>query len=87
MPIRYEALTNMWERLTRAGEEEDMSIAIELSEDQQARLKAIADRLGVPVSSLAEAAIRELIARPEADFEQISARILKKNRDLYERLA
>ena len=64
-----------------------MSLAIELNEDQQRRLAEIAERLGVPASSLAEAAVRELLARPEADFEQISERILKKNHDLYERLA
>ena len=80
------SLNTSWERLRRAGELLYMNLAIELSEDQQRRLTEIAERLGVPISSLAEAAVRELIARPEADFEQISERILEKNRDLYERL-
>ena len=64
-----------------------MALAIHLTEEQQRRLSEIADRLGVPVSSLAEAAVRELIATPEADFDKVSKRLLEKNRELYKRLA
>lgn len=63
-----------------------MKLAIELSDAQERRLAEIAGRLDVPAESLAEAAVRELVAPPEQDFDRISARILEKNRELYERL-
>jgi predicted transcriptional regulator len=63
-----------------------MRLAIELSEAQERRLAEIAGRLNVPPQTLAEAAVRELVAQPEADFDQLAARLLEKNRELYERL-
>jgi predicted transcriptional regulator len=63
-----------------------MKLAIELSEAQEKRLAEIAGRLNVPAESLAEAAVRELVAQPEEDFDQVAARLLEKNRELYERL-
>jgi predicted transcriptional regulator len=63
-----------------------MRLAIELSEAQERRLSEIAGRLNVPAQMLAEAAIRELVSQPESDFEQVASRLLKKNRELYERL-
>jgi predicted transcriptional regulator len=63
-----------------------MSLAIKLTAEQERRLGEIAQRLSVSPSTLAEAAVRELVAQPEADFDRISRRILEKNRELYERL-
>ena len=63
-----------------------MKLAIELSEAQQRRLSEIAGRLNVPAASLAEAAVRELVAQPEEDFDRVASKILEKNRELYERL-
>jgi predicted transcriptional regulator len=63
-----------------------MRLAIELSEAQERRLSEIAGRLNVPPQKLAEAAIRELVSQPESDFEQVASRLLRKNRELYERL-
>jgi predicted transcriptional regulator len=63
-----------------------MKLAIQLSDDQQRRLAEIAARLNVPAEALAEAAVRELITQPGRDFEAVAARLLKKNRELYERL-
>ena len=63
-----------------------MKLAIELSEAQEQRLAEIAGRLNVPAESLAEAAVRELVAHPEEDFDRVASRILEKNRELYERL-
>ncbi len=64
-----------------------MKLAIELSDEQQRRLAEIAARLNVPAEALAEAAVRELITQPGQDFEEVASRLLKKNRELYERLA
>lgn len=63
-----------------------MKLAIELSEAQERRLAEIAGRLNIPPQKLAEAAIRELVSVPEADFDQVASRLVKKNRALYERL-
>ncbi|MEE8493973.1 MAG: hypothetical protein V3S25_07995 [Nitrospirales bacterium] len=63
-----------------------MKLAIELSEAQERRLAEIAGRLKVPAESLAEAAVRELVAQPDEDFDRVASKILEKNRELYERL-
>jgi len=63
-----------------------MKLAIELSEAQERRLAEIAGRLNIPPQKLAEAAIRELVSVPEADFDQVASRLIRKNRELYERL-
>lgn len=63
-----------------------MKLAIELSEEHEERLSQIATRLNVPIERLAEAAVRELLAEPEAEFERIASRVLEKNQGLYERL-
>jgi predicted transcriptional regulator len=63
-----------------------MKLAIELSEAQERRLAEIAGRLKVPAESLAEAAVRELVAEPDEDFDRVASRILQKNQELYERL-
>ena len=63
-----------------------MKLAIELSEAQERRLAEIAGRLNVPAESLAEAAVRELVAQPDEDFDRVVSRILEKNQELYERL-
>ena len=63
-----------------------MRLAIELSEAQERRLAEIAGRLNVPAESLAEAAVRELVAQTEEDFDRVAERVLEKNRELYERL-
>lgn len=63
-----------------------MKLAIQLSEAQEQRLVEIAGRLNVPASSLAEAAVRELVAQSGPDFDRIAERLLEKNQELYERL-
>ncbi len=57
-----------------------------LSIAQARRLAEIARRLNVPAESLAEAAVRELVAQPKEDFDRVASRILEKNRELYQRL-
>jgi len=64
-----------------------MTISIKLSEDAERRLAETAKRLNVRVEELAAAAVRDLVALPGDDFEAAAQRVLKKNRDLYRRLA
>ncbi len=64
-----------------------MTLNIELDARQAQRLQDVAQRLNVPVSELAKAAINDLLAKPESDFERAASRVLEKNAELYKRLA
>ena len=64
-----------------------MKLSIEMSEEHRARLAKEAQRLKVAVEDLAGAAVRDLLAEPEADFQQAAKRVLEKNRELYRRLS
>ncbi len=64
-----------------------MTLNLDLDEQQTQRLQDVAHRLNVSVNDLAKAAINDLLARPESDFEQAAVRVLRKNAELYRRLA
>lgn len=64
-----------------------MTLNLDLGEQQTQRLQDVAHRLNVSVNDLAKAAINDLLARPESDFEQAAVRVLRKNAELYRRLA
>ena len=64
-----------------------MRLSVDLTETQQQDLAALAARLRVSPEMLAAAALRDLLARREADFEAAAARVLAKNAELYRRLA
>jgi hypothetical protein len=61
-------------------------LAIELTNEQATRLSHEAERLGVPTTELAKAAIASLLSQPDDEFTEVAERVLEKNRDLYERL-
>lgn len=63
------------------------AITIELNEAQLVRLQAIAERMGVSVETLARSSLEELLARPDDEFERAADYVLKKNAELYRRLA
>jgi len=64
-----------------------MKLAFELPSAQADRLRAEAARLGLSPEDLARAAIADLLATPDAEFEAVAARVLAKNQELYKRLA
>jgi hypothetical protein len=64
-----------------------MKVAIELPPTQAAQLEAEAQRLGVSAEELARAAVTDLLAAPDAAFQEAAARVLAKNLELYRRLA
>jgi hypothetical protein len=64
-----------------------MKLAIELPPAQADRLRAEAERLGLSPEDLARAALSDLLATPDAEFQQVAERVLAKNRELYKRLA
>lgn len=64
-----------------------MTLNLELDDQQAQRLEEAARRLNVSVNDLAKAAINDLLAKPESDFERAANHVLKKNAELYRRLA
>lgn len=64
-----------------------MTLNIELSDEQAKRLEETARRLNVTVADLAKAAINDLVSRRDEDFDRAAERVLKKNAELYRRLA
>ena len=69
------------------GQISSMRLSVELTPALEAQLAAVAARLNVSAEDLAAAALRDLLARREADFEAVAERVLAKNRELYRRLA
>jgi len=64
-----------------------MKLAVELTETESTRLREAAARLGVDPSQLAHAAIGDLLSTPDEDFRAAADQVLRKNEELYRRLA
>ena len=64
-----------------------MRISVELSEEQAERLRSAAERLGVRPEDLARAGVSDMLTQPEEDFRRAAERVLRKNEELYRRLA
>ena len=63
------------------------SITVELKPEQLAKLQVLADRLGTSVERLARSTIEDLLAGPDEKFDRAAEYVLKKNEELYRRLA
>lgn len=70
-----------------AGGYKMSSITIDLPEEHLSKLREIARRLQVSPEDLARMSIEELLAQPEENFESAAEYVLKKNAELYQRLA
>ena len=64
-----------------------MKLLIGLSPAQAEQLRHVAARLGLAPEDLARAAIADLLATPGDDFKSAADRVLRKNEELYRRLA
>ena len=64
-----------------------MKLTIDLSPGQAERLRQEAERLGLAPEELARAAITDLLATPDQEFARAADRVLRKNEELYRRLA
>jgi hypothetical protein len=64
-----------------------MKLSVDLTPAQAERLRLEAERLGLTPEDLARAVIVELLDRPGDDFAVAAERVLKKNEELYRRLA
>ena len=63
------------------------TITITLSDEHLAKLREIASRFNIKPEDLARVSIEELLTRPEESFQTAAEYILRKNADLYRRLA
>jgi hypothetical protein len=63
------------------------TITITLPEDRFAQLRETAGRLGLAPEELARASIEDLLTLPDEMFRRILENVLKKNAELYHRLA
>ena len=63
------------------------TLTITLSDERLAKLREIAARFSVTPEDLARVSIEELLARPEEAFQEAADYVLKKNAELYRRLA
>jgi hypothetical protein len=63
------------------------AIAVPLSDDRLERLRSLAAQAGVSPEELARIGLEEWLARPREDFRQAAGYVLRKNAELYRRLA
>ena len=66
---------------------EAMNVVFELPAAQAEKLRREAERLGISPSDLARAALTDLLADRDEDFQAAAERVLRKNAELYRRLA
>lgn len=64
-----------------------MRVAIELPESASSKLRTEASRLGIRPEDLATAAVIDLLQREGNDFDTVADYVLRKNAELYKRLA
>jgi len=64
-----------------------MRISIDITGTDEQALREAARRLNVAADELAAAALRDLLALRDEEFERVAQQVLEKNRELYRRLA
>jgi predicted transcriptional regulator len=64
-----------------------VTITVTLSEDRLQKLQDLAAQFRIAPEELLRVSVEELIARPQADFQKAIDYVLKKNKELYKRLA
>ncbi len=63
-----------------------MAITLQLTPEQEAKLRSVAGQLEVSPEALAETAVRDLLAQPDDEFLRVAKKVVEENRELYERL-
>jgi hypothetical protein len=64
-----------------------MKLSIELTETEGTKLRDEAARLGVKPEALARAALADLLSNEGEEFRKAVEQVLRKNEELYRRLA
>ena len=63
------------------------TITVELDDAKAALLREKAKQYGLEPSQLVSASIEDLLSYPDVEFDQVAARVLDKNQELYKRLS
>jgi len=63
------------------------TITVTMPEDRLTKLTEIAERYNVTIEELVRLSIEDLLSRPDAAFQDAMEYTLKKNQELYQRLA
>lgn len=63
-----------------------MAITLQLTPEQEAKLRSVARQLKVSPEALAETAVRDLLAQPDDEFIKVAQAVVEENRELYGRL-
>lgn len=63
------------------------SLTITVSDERLEQLREAAARLGISPEDLARAGVEDLLARPDEALQQAVDYVVRKNADLYRRLA
>jgi len=63
-----------------------MAITLQLTPEQEAKLRSVAGQLKVSAEALAETAVRDLLAQPDEQFIKVAKAVIEEHRQLYERL-
>jgi len=69
------------------NKDKKMDITLSIPDDRFTKLKEVANNLHVTMEDLVCISIDELISRPDEDFQKAADYILKKNAELYRKLA
>ncbi len=83
-------MTNLTVSICENNEEGELNmtnLTVSISDDRFARLKEVAGQLRVTPEELIAASVEDLLARPEDSFGEAVEQVLKKNTELYRRLA
>lgn len=64
-----------------------MKVTVELTPEQTEQIKKAAARLQVTPDELVTAGVADFLSVPDAEFQRVSEYVLRKNRELYQRLA
>ena len=63
------------------------TIMIELPRERLQKLREMAQRFGVSMEDLVRVSIEDMLTQPEEQFRKAASYVLKKNAELYKRLA
>jgi len=70
-----------------AHQEHMSTLTITLPDERMTRLEQVASRLGASPEEIVKASIEELLKQAEPDIHHAISYVLKKNHELYQRLA
>lgn len=60
---------------------------INITEQQLQKLQSLAQKLGISTEELLSASLEDLLNYPKSEFNQAASYVLRKNAELYQRLA